>query len=141
MLVKIDGIQIYYVCSIFLLFIMRILPFLTALLITSCLSAQDPIFSLVDQNQVYNNPAFTGTGNNFRAGISFRNQWPAISGSYVTTNLYADQYLGKAGGLGISFINDSGGRGTLINNLLQLSYSYGVKIGNLNKLYIGMALV
>ena len=48
--------------------------------------AQDPQFSQFYAAPLYINPAFTGASEYTRIGANYRNQWPGISGSFVTTS-------------------------------------------------------
>ncbi|MEN8956486.1 MAG: type IX secretion system membrane protein PorP/SprF [Flavobacteriales bacterium] len=75
-----------------------------------CLSAlaQDPEFSQFYANPLYLNPAFAGSNNCPRVSLNYRNQWPAISGSFVTQSVSYDQRLGynKGAGIGLLVTND-----------------------------------
>ena len=117
---------------------MKLFTLFSIFILSLNLIAQDPVFSLGDQNQLYNNPAFSGTANNFRFGNSYRNQWPSLSGSYITNNVYADQYLGKFGGAGISYTLDKAGQ-AFTSNSVSFSYSYGIKIGDTSRLQFGIS--
>ena len=61
------------------------------LLVLLCLSlsvnsfAQDPEFTQFYANKLYLNPAFAGSHNCPRIVMNYRNQWPAITGNFVTT--------------------------------------------------------
>jgi len=117
---------------------MKFTCFLVLFLFSIGLIAQEnPIFTLGDQNQVYNNPAFTGTANSFRLGHSYRNTWPALSGNFISNCTYVDQYLGKYGGGGISYTSDK--YGYYLKKAITLSYSYGFNIGSTSTLQLGIA--
>lgn len=116
---------------------MKPLPFFLLLLMTTNCISQDASFALADQNQVFNNPAFTGTAGSFRVGNTFRNKWPNISGTYITNSAYTDQYFGKYGGGGLSYTYDQYHYHT--RNTVSLSYSYGFKIGDTCHLQLGIA--
>jgi len=77
------------------------------ILSTSAL-AQDPEFSQFYSNPLYLNPAFAGSNNCPRVALNYRNQWPAISGSFVTQSVSYDQRLGynKGAGIGLLVTND-----------------------------------
>jgi len=70
--------------------------------------AQDPEFSQFYSNPLYLNPAFAGSNNCPRVALNYRNQWPAISGSFVTQSVSYDQRLGynKGAGIGLLVTND-----------------------------------
>ena len=70
--------------------------------------AQDPEFSQFYANPLYLNPAFAGSNNCPRISMNYRNQWPALSGSFVTQSVSYDQRLGynKGAGIGLLVTND-----------------------------------
>ena len=77
-------------------------------------SAQDPEFTQFYSNPVYLNPAFAGAARCPRFVMNYRNQWPAMSGNYVTSAAAYDQHIPSiSGGLGFIVMNDRAGRGTL----------------------------
>ena len=78
-------------------------------LITNESKAQDPAFSQFYANHLYLNPAFAGAKNDGcpTASLHYRDQWPGIGRTYVTTSVSWDQHIESiGGGLGIE-----GGRG------------------------------
>ena len=88
-------------------------------------SAQDPEFTQFYSNPVYLNPAFAGTARCPRFVMNYRNQWPAMSGNYVTSAAAYDQHIPSiSGGLGIIVMNDRAGRGTLSTSRISGIYSY-----------------
>lgn len=91
--------------------------------------AQDPEFTQFYANPLYLNPAFAGTARCPRINLNYRNQWPAISGTYVTYSASYDQHFDAlAGGLGLLVMNDKAGRGTLTTTNVALMYSYQLNI-------------
>ena len=52
-------------------------------------SAQDPAFSQFYANPLYLNPAFAGATPKGcpRANLNYRDQWPGIGRTYVTTSV------------------------------------------------------
>jgi len=87
--------------------------------------AQDPQFSQFYANPLYLNPAFAGSARCPRAVLNYRNQWPAISGTFVTYSASYDQHIDPiSGGLGILITNDVAGKGTLNTTRLSAIYSY-----------------
>jgi type IX secretion system PorP/SprF family membrane protein len=88
-------------------------------------SAQDAEFTQYYANPLYLNPAFAGTARCPRLTMSYRNQWPAMSGSFVTTAASYDQHVEAIqGGLGFIVMNDQAGRGTLSTTTVSGIYSY-----------------
>ena len=61
--------------------------------------AQDPEFTQFYANQLYLNPAFAGSARCPRLSLNWRDQWPAISGNFVTYSAAYDQHVEGVGGL------------------------------------------
>lgn len=94
-------------------------------LVTGSASAQDPGFTQFYANPLYLNPAFAGTTNCPRFALNYRNQWPAISGTFVTYSASYDQYFREVhGGLGFLATNDQAGQGTIKTTNISAIYSY-----------------
>ena len=87
--------------------------------------AQDPIFTQFYANPLYLNPALAGTARCPRVNLNYRNQWPGISGTYVTYAASYDQHVDAiGGGLGLLILNDKAGQGTLTTTNVSGVYSY-----------------
>jgi len=87
--------------------------------------AQDPQFTQFYANPLYLNPAFAGSNVCPRVCLNYRNEWPGISGTYVTTSASLDKYVyAIKGGIGILFTNDRAGQGTLVTTNFSGIYSY-----------------
>jgi type IX secretion system PorP/SprF family membrane protein len=94
------------------------------------LFAQDPCFSQFFSNPIYLNPAYAGSAGCSRATVNYRNQWPAISGNYVTYSASYDQPIDfLSGGVGIHFMSDHSGGGTIVSNTINGTYAYNLKLG------------
>ncbi len=52
---------------------------------------QDPIFTQFYSNPIYLNPAFAGSRVCPRFALNYRNEWPNISGNFITTAAAYDQ--------------------------------------------------
>lgn len=92
-------------------------------------SAQDPQFTQFYANPLYLNPAFAGTARCPRVVMNYRNQWPALTGTFVTTSASYDQHVdGVMGGLGLLVTNDQAGKGTLSTTTVSGIYSYHVAV-------------
>jgi len=88
-------------------------------------NAQDPEFTQFYANPLYLNPAFAGTARCPRLVMNYRNQWPALSGTFVTTSASYDQHVETiSGGLGLLVTNDRAGKGTLNTTTVSGIYSY-----------------
>ena len=85
--------------------------------------AQDPIFSQYYANPLYLNPAFAGSAHCARMTFNYRNQWPALTGQFITTSAAFDKYVCHVGGVGVLLTNDRAGEGTIITNNASLIYS------------------
>lgn len=93
--------------------------------LTNVSFAQDPHFTQFYANPLYLNPAFAGTGRCPRAIMNYRNQWPAISGTFVTYAASYDQHIDAiSGGIGITALRDEAGEGTLTTTNVSGIYSY-----------------
>ena len=91
--------------------------------------AQDPEFTQFYSNPLYLNPAFAGTARCPRLVMNYRNQWPALSGVFVTTSVSYDQHVETlSGGLGLIVMNDRAGKGTLNTTTVSGIYSYQLPV-------------
>ncbi len=91
--------------------------------------AQDPHFSQYYANPLYLNPAFAGTVICPRVILNFRDQWPSISGTYVTYNASYDQHIEKiAGGIGVLINTDRAGQGILNTTTASFMYSFRLEV-------------
>ena len=113
----------------------RILKILLTLigcyLISINVSAQDPAFSQFYANPLYLNPAFAGAAPKGcpRANLNYRDQWPGIGRTYVTTSASWDQHIdGIGGGLGVIVSQDRSGAGNLNTSHASLLYSYHLEV-------------
>src|SRR5687768_15296278 len=89
---SVHGIQVK--SSPMRLTITRLLTLLLLILLTEgTVTAQDPQFSQFYAAPLYLNPAFAGSTNQARAGVNFRNQWPAIDASFTTLSAYFDYFI------------------------------------------------
>ena len=91
--------------------------------------SQDPEFTQFYSNPVYLNPAMAGTANCPRFVMNHRNQWPSLTGAYVTNSFAYDQYFDAInGGIAVMITNDAAGNNTLNWSTLNLAYSYHLKV-------------
>ena len=92
------------------------------------MKAQDPEFTQFYANPLYLNPALAGNNICPRISINYRNQWPALSGTYVTTSASFDRFIhGIKSGIGVLVTNDRAGQGTLKTTNVSGIYSYQVR--------------
>jgi type IX secretion system PorP/SprF family membrane protein len=89
------------------------------------LVAQDPEFTQFYANPLYLNPAFAGSLKCPRFNMNYRNQWPSLTGNFVTTSASYDQNVQTIqGGLGLLVMNDRAAQGTLNTTTVSGMYSY-----------------
>jgi type IX secretion system PorP/SprF family membrane protein len=92
---------------------------------TGVLNAQDAEFTQFYANPLYLNPAFAGTMRCPRLVMAYRNQWPSLTGNFVTTSASYDQQVRLLqGGVGVIVVNDRAAQGTLNTTSLGGIYSY-----------------
>jgi type IX secretion system PorP/SprF family membrane protein len=101
---------------------------LLILVLVSLLSdvrAQDPQFTQFYANPLYLNPAFAGTARCPRICMNYRNQWPNLSGRYVTYSASYDMHVSAlGGGIGALVTTDDQAIGTLKTTNASLIYSF-----------------
>ena len=62
----------------------------------------DPQFTQFYANPIYLNPAFAGSKICPRFAMNYRNEWPSLTGNYVTYSMSYDQYFKNiSGGIGV----------------------------------------
>ncbi|HYW95437.1 MAG TPA: PorP/SprF family type IX secretion system membrane protein [Bacteroidales bacterium] len=93
------------------------------------LGAQDPQFSQFYSSPLYMGPSFAGSGKGARIITNYRDQWPRISGTFVTYALSADYYIEKyRSGIGLLVLRDDAGKGLMNVTNLGLNYSFNVDL-------------
>jgi type IX secretion system PorP/SprF family membrane protein len=93
------------------------------------LTAQDPQFSQFYAAPLYLNPAFAGSTGQARAGINYRNQWPAIDANFTTMSAYFDYFIAdKKSGVGVLMTRDMEGLAGLRSLSVGLQYSYELEL-------------
>lgn len=91
--------------------------------------SQDPAFSQFYANPIYLNPALAGSYGCPRVNMNYRNQWPSISGSFVTNSISYDQYVNALhGGIAIMLTNDMAGKNTINWSTISAAYSYHLQV-------------
>ncbi len=92
-------------------------------------TAQDPQFSQFYAAPLYLNPAFAGGTGQARAGMNYRNQWPAIDANFTTMSVYGDYFFEDINsGIGMLISRDIEGLAGLRSLSLALQYSYELSI-------------
>jgi len=101
-------------------------------------NAQDPTFTQFYANPLYLNPAFAGSHGCPRFALNYRNEWPSLSGNYVTYSASYDQYFKNiSGGFGVLATHDQQGQGTINTSMIGLIYSYHLTLGRKWKMMFG----
>lgn len=91
--------------------------------------AQDPTFTQFYANPLYLNPAFAGSNGCPRFAMNYRNQWPSLTGNFVTYSASYDQYFKSInGGFGAMLMHDQQGKASIQTSTLALFYSYHLKV-------------
>ena len=91
--------------------------------------AQDPTFTQFYSNPVYLNPALAGSTGCPRITMNYRNEWPQLTGNYVTYSMAYDTYMKNiSGGLGLIATHDQQARGTISTTMVGGIYSYNLKV-------------
>jgi len=112
----------------------------------SCLHllGQDPHFSQNVGTPLYVNPAMTGLySGDMRLGISYRNQWAAVSAPYQTLLVSVDGKLNASNRSkgwisgGIQIMSDQAGIVGLSNNSLEIALATTTNLGDKHYLSIG----
>ena len=113
---------------------------LLALLLILCLKADaqfDVMLTQYMNNEMFINPAYTGTRRVLATTLSYRNQWVGIEGAPVTETFSIHSPTGKKAGLGMSVLNESIGISRRIG--FNGNYSYRIKTGADGHLSFGLS--
>lgn len=106
-----------------------LLSFLSLLLNSINLFAQDVEFSQFYANKIYLSPAFAGSDYEPRIAFGYRNQWPELNSAYISYSVAYDQYIsGIGGGVGFHLMQDEQGDGTLSTTTASAMYAYTLRI-------------
>lgn len=100
--------------------------------------AQDPTFTQFYSNPVYLNPALAGSSGCPRIALNYRNQWPQLTGNYITYAAAYDSYAKNlSGGVGIMAMHDQQGQGTIQTSMIAGTYSYYLKVNRKFRIMFG----
>jgi type IX secretion system PorP/SprF family membrane protein len=92
---------------------------------------QDPTFSQFYANPLYLSPSFAGATEEYRFGMNYRNQWPAVPGVFHTYSISFDKAMPSFNsGIGVLATYDVAGSGELSTTNIGLLYSYDFNINN-----------
>ncbi len=110
------------------------------LFLAVCLDAQaqDPSFTQFYSNPIYLNPALAGSTGCPRIVSNYRNQWPQLTGNYITSAVAYDSYVKSiSGGLGIIALHDMQGQATIQTSMIGGVYSYNLKVNRKFSIMVG----
>ena len=97
--------------------------------LNAVVTAQDPQFSQFYAAPLYLNPALSGATGQARAGLNYRNQWPAIDANFTTMSVYFDYFIEDYNsGVGIIINRDQEGLAGLRSLSVGLQYSYELQL-------------
>jgi type IX secretion system PorP/SprF family membrane protein len=112
-----------------LLVCLYIFGFMSGMVLNNEVEAQDPQFTQFYANPLYLNPAFAGSARCPRICMNFRDEWPAIPGTFVTYSGSYDQHVDAlAGGVGLIITQDEAGQATLTTTSISAVYAYQLNI-------------
>lgn len=93
------------------------------------LHAQDQQLTQFYANPMFMNPAFAGTSIQSRAAMTYRNQWPAIPGAFVSYNFAFDHFVSQVNsGVGLTVQHDKAGTGGMSYTAVGLQYAYEIRV-------------
>jgi type IX secretion system PorP/SprF family membrane protein len=91
--------------------------------------AQDPHFSQSASSPMMVNPGFAGSTGTWRVDAAYRNQWPKLDGNYGDYTIGADGYINcLSAGVGINFLNDNAGQGTIKTNRVDFIWAQQIHL-------------
>lgn len=104
--------------------------FLLLSITTLQVQAQDAQFSQFYSAPLNLGPSMAGSANEGRLVMNYRDQWPRLSGRFVTYAVSYDQYVDQYNsGIGVNFLHDNAGNSKLTSTMAGVSYSYRIKAG------------
>lgn len=100
------------------------------------IQAQDPEFTQFYANKLYLNPAFAGTNGCPRVSLNYRNQWPSLTGAFVTNSFSFDREIRSIGGIGLLVLLDVAAK-TIRSTRVSGIYSKQIRIDRITFLRLG----
>lgn len=109
------------------------------------LVAQQMEFSQFYAAPLQLNPALAGISHGPRIALNYRNQWPELgagaSGGFNTYAISYDQHFEKiSSGLGIMFISDRIANNKIVQNTINLAYSYQIRASDKVGIKLGLGM-
>jgi type IX secretion system PorP/SprF family membrane protein len=104
---------------------------LLLIILATNVRGQDYTYSQFYANPVYLNPALAGSDYCPRITLNYRNQWPQLSGEFVSYSAAYDQYIDfLSGGVGVQFQYDKSGQAAIRQFHLGGMYAYRLDIAD-----------
>lgn len=101
--------------------------------------SQDPFFSNFSLNLIYLNPSYVSSVTDPELTVSYRNQWPGLSGAFVNYGASVSLPLKRfQSGFGFYFMNDLQGGGIVTSTSVNSIYAYKIKINSNVNLNAGL---
>lgn len=102
------------------------------MLVASASYGQDPQFSQFYASPLYLNPAFAGSTDEARAGMNYRNQWPAMDANFISYSAYFDyMFQDYNSGVGLMLMSDQASNSGLRATTISLQYAYKLRLSKL----------
>jgi type IX secretion system PorP/SprF family membrane protein len=109
------------------------------LLLLLCLRSNaqfDQMFTQYMNNEMFINPAYTGTREALAATLAYRNQWVGIDGAPETQTFSIHSPIGENWGAGLSAFNEKIGISRQLR--VNANYAYQIKFNRRDKLSFGL---
>jgi len=118
---------------------LKLLCLLVVLINVAVLYGQDPQFSQFYAAPLYMGPSFAGSNGETRLILNYRDQWPKMTGNYVTYALSVDHFLSKYNsGVGLLLFRDEEAGGLVNTNDIGVNYNYSFNVSRKWKLSPGI---
>ena len=102
-----------------------------SLLLSLIVRGQDYSYSQFYAHPLYLNPALAGSEICSRISLNYRDQWPALPGSFVSYSASFDRYIDFLhGGLGVMVNYDKSGEASINRAQINAMYAYNFTISN-----------
>ena len=112
--------------------------FLSLWVTTKSVLAQDIQYSQYYANPLYLNPAITGSTDQSRFGVNFRNQWPGLEQTFVAYTAFFDVFLDQFNsGIGVIVQGANESFTQTSSREIGLLYSYRLKLSETSFIHAG----
>ncbi|MFT7379707.1 MAG: type IX secretion system PorP/SprF family membrane protein, partial [Bacteroidia bacterium] len=116
--------------------------FIFGIFVSSQVLAQDPEFTQFYAAPIYTNPAMAGTGTcngGGRVVLNYRNQWPSLPGTFITSSASYDQHFDNiGGGVSLLLLDDRAGEGLLRSQTVSAGYAFQLRPSKRSTLRFGI---